>query len=169
MNIKKTMAVIIAAAAMALTFAGCNSESDSSKGGNSSAKAANATVNTDVAATADKLNSEIKFDEKMAELDDAKIGNIIGVAKEKYSKAKCYINETGATPEEIDCFEAVDENAAKEIKDILQSRIDTQKARFKDYNAEQAPKLEEPVFEVNGKYVYLCISGDNSKAKEIIG
>lgn len=171
MKIKKTIAVLLCAAALSCTLAGCSEDSGSSSEGNASSNAqqANANAAVDVKAVADKLKNEIKFDDQLDEIDSDKISNILGVSEDKYASAKCLLCSSGATPEEIDCFEAKDEAAAGEIKAALESRLEAQKNTFKDYNAEQAPKLDEPVLVVNGKYVYLCVSGDNSKAKEIIG
>ena len=43
------------------------------------------------------------------------------------------------------------------------------KARFKDYAPGEMDKLEKAVLVRDGKYVFLSISDDDAKAKEIIG
>ena len=168
-NLKKSLIVVLAAGLIAGCLTGCNNGETSSSSAESAISATPANATVDVAEIADKLNSEIKFDEKLGEIDGGKITSVIGVSEDKYANAKCLISSSGATPEEIDCFEAKDEDAAKEIKTALESRIEAQKKTFKDYNADQAPKLDNAVLSVKGKYVYLCISGDSDKAKEIIG
>ena len=171
MIIKKSASLLLISGLLAMSFAGCNgSESSSSQGtADSAASAVAANTDADVSATADKLKSEIKFDEELGEIDGDKINSVLGVSDDKYTKAKCYISQSGSTPEEIDCFEAKDEASAGEIKSALESRLETQKNTFKDYNADQAPKLDKAVLTVNGKYVYFCVSGDSDKAAEIIG
>lgn len=169
MDIKKTIAVILSAAAIACTFTACDSQDGSSASGDSKTSTVQTDKSRNIEEIADKLKSDISFDEEMNELDSGKIESIFGIGADKYEKAKCYVNSSGGTPEEIDCFEAKDESAAADIKAALEKRVETQKNAFKDYNADQAPKLDDPVLKVDGKYVFLCVSGDNDKAKEIIG
>jgi glutaredoxin-related protein len=170
MNFKKTVCTLLAVMTVVCGFSACSgdtaSEDETQSTVSSSQEEAQA---EDVTATADKLKSEIEFEDELVEFDSAKIEKIIGVAEDKYTSAKVYVSSSGATPEEIACFEAVDETAAGDIKTALEARIEAQKNTFTDYKPEQAPKLESPVLKVNGNNVYMCISGDNSKAEEIIG
>lgn len=170
MDLRKIICTILAVTTVACAFSACSGDEETSSGSVSSAASADAEVNAaDVAATADKLKSDIAFDDELVEFDSAKIEKILGVSADKYTTAKVYESSSGATPEEIACFEAVDETAAADIKTALEARIEAQKNTFTDYKPEQAPKLDSPVLKVNGNCVYLCISGDNSKAEEIIG
>lgn len=172
MNFKRLICTVLAVMTVACAFSSCGGDNDSkTESGNTSvAEQADANTETaDVAATADKLKSDISFDDELIELEGEKIQKIMGVSEDKYTSCKIYISSSGATPEEIACFEAADETAAADIKSALESRIEAQKNTFTDYNPEQAPKLDSPVLKVNGNCVYLCISGDNAKAEEIIG
>ena len=65
--------------------------------------------------------------------------------------------------------EDLPESAAKEIETALKTRIENQKTAFKDYVPAEMDKLNNPVLVVDGKYVFMCLSNNNDKAKEIIG
>ncbi|MBO5448533.1 MAG: DUF4358 domain-containing protein [Ruminococcus sp.] len=170
MNFKKLLCTLLAVMSVSCALASCSSSDDSKTSSASSAANANAdTEAADVCATADKLKSDISYDDELIEFTADKIEKILGIPADKYTSAKVYVSSSGGTPEEIACFEASDEAAAEEIKTALESRIESQKNTFTDYRPEQAPKLESPVLKVNGSCVYMCISGDNAKAEEIIG
>lgn len=172
MKIKSIFCAALCAAGVLCSFAGCSDNTDNSSENptpSSSAAPVQTEETKDIAAVADKLKSDIKYDDELVELPAEKIKNTLSISEDKYTKAKVYICASGATPEEVDCFEAKDENAAEEIKAALESRVEKQKKAFENYNAEQAPKLDEPVIVVSEKNVFMCISGDNAKAKEIIG
>ena len=133
------------------------------------AAAAQTNESVDVTAVADKLKDGIEFKDELAELDEAKIEKIIGISADSYTKAKVYVSSSGGTAEEIDCFEAKDADSAKAIADTLTARVESQKKVFENYVPEEMTKLGDPVLVTNGNYVYLCLSNDNDKAKEIIG
>lgn len=166
MDLRKILCTALAVCTVVCCTAGCGG-TDSSDNEPAASTAGESTV--DVAAVADKLKNSIAFEDELTELEGDKIGKIVGVLDEKYTAAKVYVSATGGTPEEIDCFEAKDETAAADIKAALETRIESQKKTFTDYRPEQAPKINDPVLKVNGRYVYLCVSGDNAKAEEIIG
>ncbi len=183
MRSKKVICAVIAAAmATSMAFASCGNSS-STAGGSNSSSAANSSENSTTAATteqkaakdmqaiADKLKDSLDEAVKatMTPFDESRIEKMIGVKKDLYKKAVCYVDASGASAHEIDCFEANDENAAKEIEAALKTRIENQKTAFKDYVPAEMDKLNDPVLVVDGNYVIMCLSNNNSKAKEIIG
>lgn len=159
-----TICAVMALSAAALT--GCGDSSDSSKAGSS--KSAAKEEPKDISTVSDKLLNEITYKDQLTELNEDKIEGVTGVSKDLFKSAKVY-RGSGATAEEIDCFEAVDEDAAKQIESALESYVEDLKARFKDYAPGEMDKLEKAVLVRDGKYVFLSISDDDAKAKEIIG
>ena len=156
-----TLMAVMCIGTAALT--GCGSDSDSSTANSAnSAAAAQTNESVDVTAVADKLKDGIEFKDELAE-------KIIGISADSYTKAKVYVSSSGGTAEEIDCFEAKDADSAKAIADTLTARVESQKKVFENYVPEEMTKLNDPVLVTNGNYVYLCLSNDNDKAKEIIG
>jgi hypothetical protein len=163
--------IIAFMAAMALCVGGLvscgGSDSSSKSGGTAESTAAEKTY--DVVSVADKLKSDIKWVDELNELESGMIEKVIGVKADLYTKGKVFIGSGGMTAEEIACFEAKDEGSASEIKRALDARIESQKAAFENYQPKEMTKLGDPVLTVSGKYVFMCISDENSKAIEIIG
>lgn len=75
---------------------------------------------------------------------------------------------SGSTAEEIACFEAKDAAAADEIEKGLKARVDSQKTSFTDYVPAEVDRLDKAVIVKKGTRVYLSVSGDPDKAKEIL-
>ena len=146
--------------------ASCGKKDEDDKGGDNSAKTT--VENIDVKAVADQLKNDISYEDSLIEFDADKIEKIMGVSPEAYKSAKVYVSSTGATPEEIACFEA-NKDMADSIEASLTIRLANQKSTFTDYKPEQAPKLDDAVLVVKGDYVFFSVSGDSAKAKEIIG
>lgn len=171
MKTKKLLCTLMAVMCLSTAaLAGCGSSSDSSQAGSTnSAAQAQTDENIDVTAVADKLKDGVEFKDEMAELDEAKIEKIIGISADSYVKGKVFVSSSGGTAEEIDCFEAKDADAAKTIADTLTARVESQKKVFENYVPEEMTKLNDPVLVTKGNYVFLCLSNDNDKAKEIIG
>ncbi len=157
-----TICAVMALSAAALTS--CGGSSDSSKAGTSKS----ASADRDVSKTADKLLNDITYKDQLSELSEDKIEGVVGISKDLFKTGKVY-RGSGATAEEIDCFEAVDEDAAKQIESALESYVEDLKARFKDYAPGEMDKLEKAVLARDGKYVFLSISDDDAEAKKIIG
>ena len=148
MKTKKILCTLMAVMCMGTAaLTGCGSDSNSS------------TANSANSAAAAQTNESV----------EAKIEKIIGISADSYTKAKVYVSSSGGTAEEIDCFEAKDADSAKAIADTLTARVESQKKVFENYVPEEMTKLNDPVLVTNGNYVYLCLSNDNDKAKEIIG
>lgn len=170
MNTKRMICTLMAVMCIgSAALAGCGSNSDSTSETSNSAAAAQTDESVDVSAVADKLKDGIEFKDELVELDEAKIEKIIGVSADSYTKAKVYVSSSGGTAEEIDCFEAKDADSAKSIADTLNARVESQKKVFENYVPEEMTKLSDPVIVTKGSYVFLCLSNDNDKAKEIIG
>ena len=191
MRSKKLICAVVAAAlASTMAFASCGSDSSStadtktsSTASSSSAAESSSSPDSTTAATTeqktakdlnaiaekvkDSLDDAVKG--TMTKFDDARIERMIGVKKDLYKEAVCYVDASGASAHEIDCFEAKDESTAKEIETALKARIDTQKKNFENYVPAEMDKLNNPVLVVDGNYVFMCLSNNNDKAKEIIG
>ena len=172
MTIMKIKSKICLALAMmtlccgALASCGDNAEKNEA----SSAAAANADVTIDVAAVADKLQSDITYVDTLTQLSADMIEKLFGLAEgTDYKAGKVYVGSGGATAEEIACFEANDEEGAAKIKTVLEERVESQKTAFENYQPQEMDKLNDPVLVTKGSYVFMCISDDNAKAKEIIG
>lgn len=121
-------------------------------------------VSADVDALADGLKSAVTFQDELTAMNDAAFDRLYAVDKADVVKKKVYVS-TGATAEEIAVFEAADEKAAGRIKEAVLQRIEDQKEGFVDYVPAEMTKLNDPVLVTKGKYVVLCLSNENDKAK----
>ena len=54
------------------------------------------------------------------------------------------------------------------IKTAVQNRVAAQLQSFQSYNANEVPKLENPVIETAGNCVILCVSDDKGEAEAVI-
>ena len=180
MRSKKVISAVLAAAIMTtMAFASCGESSSKSDASSKAASSPDSTTavtaseatTKDVTSIANKLKDSLDDAVKatMTDFTEDRIEKIIGVKKDLYTKAACIVDASGASAHEIDCFEAKDESAAKEIESALKTRIENQKTAFKDYVPAEMDKLNNPVLVVDGKYVFMCLSNNNDKAKEIIG
>lgn len=117
---------------------------------------------------ADDLFSGIEYVDQLNTISPEMVQKVYGIAPEQYVSGRVYVGGM-STAEEIACFDAVDEAAAADIKQALEKRIEAQIASVEGYNPDELPKLNDPVLIVDGSSVYMCLSNDNAKAKEIIG
>lgn len=144
-------------------------DSSSSSGSASKADSQSAESGKSVTAVADELKNGIEFKDTLNELGVGMYDKIYGITEDMYKEGKVYIGSGGATAEEIACFEAKDEDGAAKIKEAFETRVEKQKDAFKDYVPEELDKLGSAVIVTKGNSVYMCISNDDAKAKEIIG
>jgi hypothetical protein len=165
---KKTVCFIAAAVlAASLCMTSCGSDSSTEDSAAQAQTGASETLSaSDVA---DKLLSDIEFTDTLNEISSDMVEKFYGISADKYSSGKVYVGSGGATAEEIACFDAVDADAAAEIKAACESRIESQIKQFENYVPAELDKLNDPVLVVSGNSVYMCLSNDNDKAKEIIG
>ena len=98
-------------------------------------------------------------------MDGEKAREVYLLDADAVTEGKVYVS-TGATAEEIAVWYAASPEKVDIVKKALEERIDYQRTGFEDYNAQELTKLKNPVLEVKGQYVILCISDE--KAKSII-
>ena len=54
------------------------------------------------------------------------------------------------------------------VKTLINERINDLKVRYEDYKPEEMSKLENAVVIEDGNYLFVVISPDNDKAREIV-
>jgi len=142
---------------------------DSKTTGSSAKEGGSAVTAVDVTKVADRLKDEIKYDDKLVEPEAETIDILYpGLPQDKIKAKKVYVSSSGGTAEEIAAFEAADEDTAKAVETLLNARIETQKASFKNYVPEELKRLDNAFVVRKGNYVYFSVSADPDKAKSII-
>ena len=148
----KKISILLTLIMIVLVAAGCSSSQS---------------VTLDVQQTADKLSQEVSFQDQLTSLDQDAALKLYDLTADDVQAVALYVG-TGATAEEISVWQGKDANAAKNIQNAVNTRIENQKESFVDYNPEEMPKLENPIVVAKGNYVVLCLSGDNDNAKKVI-
>ena len=149
---KKILALVLALAAM-LIVSGC--------GGNAPAK------EIDINEVVDALENQITYQDSLSPLTDDMFNSVYMLDASLIKNAVAYVS-TGATAEEIIAIELTDESAADTVKAAMEDHLVYLKEGYADYGPQEVPKIEDAVLTVSGKYVFLSISDDSAKAKEII-
>ena len=117
----------------------------------------------DVQKAADALKAGVTFKDELAPPADAAFATLYDVKDEDV----VYVS-SGATAEEIAVFEAKDADAAARVKTAVDQRIADLKEGFENYVPGEMTKLNNPVVEVKGKYVLLCICDKPDEARTVI-
>ena len=173
MKMKKSICVLAAAVMAASMMTACGGSDDSSKAESkqSQEQADDSSFSEEARMSAsgyaDELQKGITYVDQLNPISSEMIAKVYGVAEDKYTDAKVYVGGV-STAEEIACFDAVDEAAAADIKAACEARIAAQIKAVEGYNPDELPKLNDPVLIVSGRSVYMCLSNDNAKAKEIL-
>ena len=132
-------------------------------------ESADATENksVDAKALADSLLSEISYTDQLSavDLDTAKM--FLNFADVEINEAYIY-ESSGATAEEIVVLVCKDSDSAAKAKSAFEQRVSEQTENFTDYVPEEVPKLNDAVIITSREYAILSVSGDSSKAKDII-
>ena len=115
------------------------------------------------------LTASVDFGANMAEMSEIAAENFYFIYDtEILEDFVIYMDESNATPNEIALFRLAKESDRTTVETIVQNRIKDLQIGFEDYNPDEMYKLENAVVKSSGKYVMMVISGDNSKAAEII-
>ena len=152
-KMRNLMVLSVAILCLALTGCGGGKVSDGS--------------DIDGSALAQRLVQEVAFEDQLTQVEEETALALYGLSSDQVASAVVYVG-TGATAEEIAVLEGVDGKSAEAIKSQVDERISSQLADYGDYKPEEVPKLENPVLKTRGKFVILCVSGDNETAKSII-
>ncbi len=121
----------------------------------------------DVHKLAADLIGQVPFVDEMTE-DTTDVFYAMYQIDETLVKDKSFYFSTGATAEEVAVIEAASSEDVDAVKQAVLSRVEAQKEGFADYIPEELTKLDDPVVEVIGNAVILCVSQDNAKARDVI-
>lgn len=173
---KRIMAGIICAM-IAVSICGCSggnvqssaSDSVASSGVTSTSESA-ASSDTEQASgkateITDKIQADVKFP-GMAPIGEDRMSGYYDVASDKLESFSAYICGSGAYPDEIAVFQLKSADDVADVKAMLEKRVETQTATFKDYTPDEMYKIDGNNVVTSGNYVALIICADNAKAIE---
>lgn len=111
------------------------------------------------------LISNVKFEDEMTQISEQTVESLYNI---NYAVLQQVYISSGATAEEIAIFELKDENDADKALEAVKQRIEVQKQDFKTYIPKEVLKLDHAIVKKLGRYVIVCVSGDEDEADIII-
>ncbi len=102
----------------------------------------------------------------MAPIGEDRMSGYYDVASDKLESFSAYICGSGAYPDEIAVFQLKSADDVADVKAMLEKRVETQTATFKDYTPDEMYKIDGNNVVTSGNYVALIICADNAKAIE---
>lgn len=174
---KRIMAGIVCAM-VAVSICGCSEKPAQSSASESSVTSDAGSVSESVSETSDsstatgaaaeitaKIQEDVKFP-GMAEIGADRMAGYYDVAADKIDSYSAYICGSGAYPDEIAVFKMKSADDVNAVKSVLEKRVESQSATFKDYTPDEMYKIEGNNVVTSGNYVALIICADNAKAIE---
>ncbi len=174
---KRIMAGIVCAM-VAVSICGCSEKPAQSSASESSVTSDAGSVSESVSEASDsstatgaaaeitaKIQEDVKFP-GMAEIGADRMAGYYDVAADKIDSYSAYICGSGAYPDEIAVFKMKSADDVNAVKSVLEKRVESQSATFKDYTPDEMYKIDGNNVVTSGNYVALIICSDNAKAIE---
>lgn len=174
---KRIMAGIVCAM-VAVSICGCSEKPAQSSASESSVTSDAGSVSESVSEASDsstatgaaaeitaKIQEDVKFP-GMAEIGAERMAGYYDVDSDKIDSYCAYICGSGAYPDEIAVFKMKSADDVNAVKSVLEKRVESQSATFKDYTPDEMYKIDGNNVVTSGNYVALIICADNAKAIE---
>ncbi len=124
-------------------------------------------IEIDVEELAVKIKYKINFKDNLEMINRETVIKNYNFDDGKIKDVACYIG-TGATAEEILVLQVNNKNDIKEVKNLIEKRINERKEAFADYLPEEVYKLENYNLLEKGEYLILCIANSSEETKDIV-
>lgn len=155
----------------ALTLTACSSVNDKNTESTSSQSVTSQTgtseADTDIPSNVTSaIMAEINIP-SATQKDIDSLGLYYDIDVDMISSMSLFICGSGAYPDELAVFELKDSKNADTVKKLVQKRLDSQIALYRDYTPNEMYKLDGAVLKSKGNYVYLLVCENNDRAGEI--
>ena len=121
----------------------------------------------DVSSLADDLNAKTIKSDTLTETSSDMLSTIYFFENGQVSESKAFMS-SGATADEICVVKCVDENAAKAVTELFQTRVNNQSKLYESYNAEEVGKLGDAIIKSSGSYAVLVVCDDYDEAGDVL-
>ena len=121
----------------------------------------------DVSSLADDLNAKTIKSDTLTETSSDMLSTIYFFENGQVSESKAFMS-SGATADEICVVKCVDENAAKAVTELFQTRVNNQSKRYESYNADEVGKLGDASIKSSGSYAVLVVCDDYDEAGDVL-
>lgn len=119
-------------------------------------------------AAAEKIMTDISFEDSLNQLDESNVSNYYTKLTDVSEDFTIYISGTGLTTEEIAIVKAKEPSLVNEVKAQLEKRVEDQKFRYESYLPQQVAKLDSAIIKTKGDWAIMVICEDSSKADSVI-
>lgn len=152
---KRVLCIVLAIAA-GILFTGCGGgDSESSK-------------KYDVVKAGEEIKSQIESAAGMTEINEDILASFYGIEDADINSFFGLISTDSVKQDEVIIVEAKDSEAFERVEEKINTRYDSKYVQTKDYLPEEAKLIEECKVESDGNYVWMFISEDAAKMKEIL-
>ena len=121
----------------------------------------------DVSSLADDLNAKTIKSDTLTETSSDMLSTIYFFENGQVSESKAFMS-SGATADEICVVKCVDENAAKAVTELFQTRVNNQSKLYESYNADEVGKLGNAIIKSSGSYAVLVVCDDYDEAGDVL-
>ena len=122
----------------------------------------------DIQKAGTEIVAQIESASHMTQVNDDILMSFYGIDKADVNDYFALISTDSTKQDEVIIAEAKDSQSFEKIKEKIQTRYDSKYAQTKDYLPEEAKLIEECKIETDGNYVWMFISADAEKMKEIL-
>ena len=116
----------------------------------------------------EQAKSELGLPEEMIDITAKRLDRVMGITEDEMEEFAGSISSDGVTQDQIIYIKAKDESKVEDIKNKLQSNLDSIYAVVQNYDPKQKENIEKAKVETNGLYVSLVISADSERIRSII-
>ena len=121
----------------------------------------------DVSSLADDLNAKTIKSDTLTETSSDMLSTIYFFENGQVSESKAFMS-SGATADEICVVKCVDENAAKAVTELFQTRVNNRSKLYESYNADEVGKLDDAIIKSSGSYAVLVVCDDYDEAGDVL-
>ncbi|WP_315120117.1 DUF4358 domain-containing protein [uncultured Clostridium sp.] len=104
---------------------------------------------------------------EMKEGDSKNLTKLYDISEEDLEDFFLLTAPSNIKADELAIIKVKDEKKIDSIKEKVEKRVENQSTSFKDYLPEEYNLIENHILEVKDKYIFLSISKDSEKAKEV--
>lgn len=116
----------------------------------------------------EQAKSELGLPEEMIDITAKRLDRVMGITEDEMEEFAGSISSDGVTQDQIIYIKAKDESKVEDIKNKLQSNLDSIYAVVQNYDPKQKENIEKAKVETNGLYVSLVISANSERIRSII-
>ena len=121
----------------------------------------------DVSSLADDLNAKTIKSDTLTETSSDMLSTIYFFENGQVTESKAFMS-SGATADEICVVKCVDEDAAKAVTELFQTRVNNQSKLYESYNADEVRKLDDAIIKSSGSYAVLVVCDDYDEAGDVL-